>query len=180
MQAHVGIGALKLGEHLRQKLVGALHGQAEAQKPGLPAGKRGEGFVHLRFDLQKAARGLHVDLPGGRERNGRGAPLEDGLAELLLDLPNLLGERRLGDKERFCRGGEAAFADNGEHELSVACIHGGFPLCDLMTRRAQSADIPILRKIGENVNHKNRAISRNFRNIKKEEKRLSRRRGMGV
>ena len=29
-------------------------------------------------------------------------------AELLLDLPNLLGERRLGDKERFCRGGEAA------------------------------------------------------------------------
>ena len=108
-------------------------GQAEAQKPGLPAGKRGEGFVHLRFDLQKAARGLHVDLPGGRERNGRGAPLEDGLAELLLDLPNLLGERRLGDKERFCRGGEAAFADNGEHELSVACIHGGFPLCDLIS-----------------------------------------------
>ncbi|MFR8176971.1 MAG: hypothetical protein ACLVB5_07760 [Christensenellales bacterium] len=46
--------------------------------------------------------------------------------------------------------------------------------------RAQSADIPILRKIGENVNHKKRAISRNFRNIKKEEKRLSRRRGMGV
>ena len=133
MQAHVGIGALKLGEHLREKLVGALHGQAEAQKPGLPAGKRGEGFVHLRFDLQKAARGLHVDLPGGRERNGRGAPLKDGLAELLLDLPNLLGERRLGDKERFCRGGEAAFADNGEHELSVACIHGGFPLCDLMS-----------------------------------------------
>ena len=41
-------------------------------------------------------------------------------------------------------------------------------------------DIPILRKIGENVNHKKRAISRNFRNIKKEEKRLSRRRGMGV
>ncbi|MFR8176972.1 MAG: hypothetical protein ACLVB5_07770 [Christensenellales bacterium] len=33
---------MKLGEHLRQKLVGALHGQAEAQKPGLPAGKRGE------------------------------------------------------------------------------------------------------------------------------------------
>jgi len=46
--------------------------------------------------------------------------------------------------------------------------------------RAQSADIPILRKTGENVNHKKRAISRNFRNIKKEEKRLSRRRGMGV
>ena len=92
------------------------------------AGERGDGFVQLRFDLQKAARGLHIELPGGRERNGRGAALEDGLAELLLDLADLLGERRLGDKERFCRGGEAAFADNGEHELGVAGIHKSLPL----------------------------------------------------
>ena len=87
------------------------------------AGERGDRLVHLRFDLQKAARGLHIDLPGRGERDGRCAALKDGRAELLLDLPNLLGERRLGDEERFGRRGEAAFARDGEHELSVSGIH---------------------------------------------------------
>ena len=97
LHAYFGINRLEFGEHLRQKFVRTLLGQTETQKPRGVAGERGDRLVHLRFDLQKAARGLHVDLPGGRERNGRGAPLEDGRAELLLDLPNLLGERRLGD-----------------------------------------------------------------------------------
>ena len=127
---------------LAAMFVCTLLGQTETQKPRGVAGERGDRLVHLRFDLQKAARGLHIDLPGRGERDGRCAALKDGRAELLLDLPNLLGERRLGDKERFCRGGEAAFADNGEHKLSVACIHGGFPLCDLMSG-APKAPIPL-------------------------------------
>lgn len=106
LHAYFGINGLEFGEHLRQKFVRTLLGQTETQKPRSVAGERGDRLVHLRFDLQKAARGLHIDLPGRGERDGRCAALKDGRAELLLDLPNLLGERRLGDEERFGRRGE--------------------------------------------------------------------------
>ncbi len=118
-----GIGALKSASTCGRSSSARCSGQPETQKPRMCRRKRGERFVHLRFDLQKAARGLHIDLPGRRERDGRCAALKDGRAELLLNLANLVGERRLGNKERFRGCGKAALAHDGEYELSMACIH---------------------------------------------------------
>jgi hypothetical protein len=99
------------------------HGGADepdAQEAGLAAADAA-GFGEVLLDvLEGAAGALEEDLSGAGEADGAGGASEEGVAEELLELADLLGEGWLGEVEALGGATEVELFGDGYEVTEVA------------------------------------------------------------
>ena len=100
-------------EHRRDLDLGELERERRATRAVRPL--RGQ---------QRAARLRQERAPGGRQRAPRGQALEQRAADLELEQPDLLRDRRRGDVQVMGRGAERAALGDRDQVLELPEVHG--------------------------------------------------------
>ena len=144
------------GEHAPHRLLGAFRGREDEFHLGVPPPERLAKVAQQIGERQRGGgdpqRADHRAVPRAREplfqrcqfRHDPGGRLEhhaprrrrvgprtrahqQGLAQFLLQLPNLVAEGRLRHPQQFGRLAEVAGVGNGLQRLQLADIHPGWP-----------------------------------------------------
>ena len=120
-QLHADEGVLpgELRDDLRQQLQAALDGDAHADAAVDFLLRFGDFAAQVALDIQHLLRGVDVLLAGEGQGDGIGAAVENCRAQILLDLLDRLGERRLGNEQSLAGRGDGAFTKDGQNIMYV-------------------------------------------------------------
>src|SRR6185436_7378069 len=134
--------AAQRGRHLRQERVRRRPGEPDREAPELAA--RGAqrvlgGAVDRGEDL---ARANEQDLARRRELDAAGRAVQQRHAELGLEPPDLLRERRLGHVQALGGAPEVAFLGDGDERAEETDLHPAIYIWALLNRSAISVAAP--------------------------------------
>jgi hypothetical protein len=130
-----------LAEHGGQR---GEHGGADepdAEEADLAAADAA-GLVEVLLDVAESAAGaLEEDLAGAGEADGAGGASEEGVAEDILELADLLGEGWLGEVEALGGATEVELFGDGYEVAQVAEFDVAIHIQDIIIRTNKILDI---------------------------------------
>ena len=133
-----GQRAAQRGGHLREERVRRRAGEPDREAPELAARRAPRvlgGAVDRGEDL---ACPREQDLAGGRELDAARRAVQQRHAELGLEPPDLLRERRLGHVQALGGAAEVAFLGDGDERAQEADLHPAIYISTLLNRSAIS------------------------------------------
>jgi hypothetical protein len=141
LQMDLGEAAAVLAEHGGQR---GEHGGADepdAEEADLAAADAA-GLVEVLLDVAESAAGaLEEDLAGAGEADGAGGASEEGVAEDILELADLLGEGWLGEVEALGGATEVELFGDGYEVAQVAEFDVAIHIQDIIIRTNKILDI---------------------------------------
>ena len=98
-----------------------------ARRPYSPRAARRASSTAASTAARISRRALEQHLAGGRELDAARRPVEQRLAELGLEAPDLLRQRRLGDVQPLGGAAEVPLLGHGDEVAQVPELHGSAP-----------------------------------------------------
>ena len=117
------MAGLELAQHLRQQELGDGGAGADEQRPGNLAAHLPQACFELGREIEDALGVLQRQRSGGGERDAPVRAVEQARIEMLLELADLEGHRRLGHEQRPRRLGEGEVLRDRVKDLQTTVRH---------------------------------------------------------